>query len=457
MSHPVGSVRMKYGDYNFSPVPIFSWSNELVRDEKQESLFLRTNVDFEGNLLETLPSESGNFPKMYLQKELLKRALTESGRQEWIITHEGNSVQSGIFPLVTNLEFAAGVWVDRIPYTFTFVFEQALSGKIPVQSFQENWNFEENEDRSVTVSHDLSAVGINTSINDTSNSIQNAKLFILSRIGYSNVPAGHPVFASGTSNLPLTAFEERRTESVDVQAGSFGVTEQFTLSSGNYIHIQNGQFNTDAEGITTVSLDGNVRGLGRGDISYQRAISAINSIVRPNLPFDASGVYSEFGGEATIFTDTPQSRSFTKNKFAGTIDYSITYTDDPTQDLPSGVQDFTITVQDDKPVRLFASFPIMERALGNVVQDIGTSTEGRFTISGSAIGKQGFLFTSLMDFVEGKINALKPMSIDYITLRLDSRSITKDEEKNTLNFTFVWLYTKDLSSIPDATDDIILS
>ena len=445
MSHPVGSTRMFYGNYEFMPVPVFSWSTEMIRDNKQEELSLRNTLDFTGVLLEVLPTESGIFPNMYLQRELLKRALTESGVQQWRITYEGNTVQSGIFPRVQDVNFEEGVWVDRINYTFSFVFDQALSGKTPVDSFNETWTFEENDDRrSVTVNHDLSAVGVNTSASGISNALVNARIFVLARTGYSNVPAGHPAFVEGSGTLQ--AYEERRTESVDVQQGSFSVTESFTLSSGNFTHLQTGQLNTDAEGITTVSLDGAVRGLGRGDHAYTRALAAWIDRIRGNLPGQASGVYNELGGIATLFTSNPESLSVTRNPFAGTIDYSISFTDDPTQDLPSGVQDFTITVQDDKPVRLFASFAIMERTLGNVVQDIATSTEGRITIAGSAIGKQGFPFNDLLDFVEGRINLLRPISASYITLRLDQKSVTKDEAQNTVNFTLVWLYTKELSA-----------
>jgi hypothetical protein len=87
----------------------------------------------------------------------------------------------------------------------------------------------------------------------------------------------------------------------------------------------------------------------------------------------------------------------------------------------------------------------MERTLGNVVQDIGTSTEGNYTISGTAIGKQGFPFASLLDFVQGEINAHRPLSVNYQTLRLEQKQITKEEDKNTVNFSLTWIYTVDLS------------
>jgi len=445
MPHPVGSTRMFYGNYSFMPVPIFSWSTELVRDSKQDALFLRNTLDFTGILLESLPTESGNLRNMNRDRRLLKDALTASGTKEWKVKYENNTIISGIFPFVSDLNFVEGVWVDRIDYTFSFTFDEQLASGNPIQSFNETWDFEENEDRrSVTANHSLSALGINTNPSGVNNSLSNARTFILGRTGYSNVPPGHPAFVEGSG--VLSAFEERRSESVDVAAGSFSVNESFTLSSGNFIHSRTAQLSIDADGISTVTIDGEVRGLGRGDKSYTRALSRWNGNIRPDLPADASGFYNELGGSATLFTSNSESFSVTRNQFAGTIVYSVSFTDDPTQNLPSGVQDFTITIQDEKPVRLFASFPIMERTLGNVVQDIATSTEGRFIINGSAIGKQGFPFNDLLAFVEDEINNLRPILASYVTLRLDQKSVTKDERKNTVNFTLTWLYTVDLSS-----------
>jgi len=455
MSQQVGSTKMFVGLYQFRPVPLFDVSTELIRDDANNPLSLRHTYDFQGTLLERLPSQSGTFPDMYLQKELLKRALTESGVQEFRITFENKVVQSGIFPTVTDVSFEAGVWVDRINYTFSFTHDQAISGQAAINAFSDEWTFDENDDRrTINVNHSISAVGVNTSILPVSNALDNARDFVLPRTGYSNVPAGYPVFVEGSGSL--SAFQEKRSENINAQNGTFSVTESFILSSGNFVHTQTGQINTDSNGISTVSLDGNIKGLGRKDAAWFHALSALNTYVKPLFPSDASGIYIELGGDATLFTFAPESESFTKNKYTGTIDYSISFTDDPSQNLPSGIQDFTITVQDDKPVRLFASFAIMERSLGNVVQDIGTSTEGTYSVAGNAIGVSSFPFASLISYCEDRINDLKPMSINYVNLRLEQRSITKDEDHNTLSFNIVWKYTKGLGGIPSATDDIVL-
>jgi hypothetical protein len=340
-----GPARMFYGNYEFEPIPLFSWSTELVQDNKQEHLFLRNTLTFTGTLLENKASESGNFTLMMQKRETLKDSLTASGRQEWRITYNNNPVVSGIYPDISDLTFQEGVWVDRINYDFTLTYNEEIEGQSPVQSFSESWAFDENEDRrSVTARHEISAVGVNTDPSGTNNALENARTFVLSRTGYSNVPAGHPAFAEGSGTL--TAYEELRTENVDVQAGSFAVNENFTLSSGNFVHIRTGSYSLDDQGISTVSIDGNIRGLGRGDKAFNRALIAWNSYIKDNLPGVASGIYLSSGGGSTLYTTNPQSLSLTRNTFVGTLDYSISYTDDASENLPSGVQDFTLSIQE---------------------------------------------------------------------------------------------------------------
>lgn len=439
-----GFTKLSYGSYFFKPAPLFSWTKELVRDSKFDQLYIQNTLEFNGTLLENSPSESGSFVLMNQKRQSLQDALLASGVQPLIITYQGDVVISGIFPKVSNVTIDQGVWVDRVNYSFTAQFNEELDPSGAIQQFSETWDFQENEDRrSITATHNISAVGIDTSNGGTNNSLTNARTFVLSKLGYTNVPPGHPAFAQGSGTL--LAYEELRSESVDVQAGSFAVSEAFTLSSGNYIHTRTSDFDIDNTGITTISLNGTVRGLGRGDVAFVRAFNGWTNNIRPKLPADASGIYSQCGGSATLYTSNFQSFRLTKNSFAGTIDYSATYSDDPSTDLPSGIQEFTFNIQDQKPVKLFASFTIPQRSLGNVVQDIATPTEGRFSINGTAIGKQGFPFDDIIVFVEDKINDNRPLAANYQTLRLDSQTITKDEQKNTLTFSLLWVYTTDLS------------
>ncbi len=447
-----GPVTMFYGNFQFVPVPLITWNTEYVRDSKLDELAIQHNLTLAGTFL--LPaSESGNFSAVMDRRQELTDALA-SGNQEFRILFDGQGVVSGVFPKIANVAFDEAVWADRINYSFALSYEEDFYNT-GISSFSETWAFNETEDRrSATVQHDISAVGLDTAGSGVNNALTNARTFVLGRTGYSNVPVGHPAFVQ-TSGMASAIESHSRAEQVDVAAGSVQVTEQFILSSGNFTHTQEGSFETDENGITSVSVQGNIQGLGRGDVAFVRALGAFNDNIRPKLPASASGIYSNFGGEATLFTSDEQSFSVTQSVFLGTIGYSATYSDAPNTNLPSGIKEFSITLADSEPVRLFASFPIFERSLGNVVQDVSTPTEGTITINGSAVGKQGFAFASVLSFVTDEINKIRPIVTDYVTLRQTQQQITKDESSNMVQFSLEWTYTQDLSSAAVVGDVII--
>ncbi len=459
MSVTGGAITMFYGDFEFNPTPLFSESVDILRDAKGDQLVQRTSRDFTGILLEITASGTG-FTNVFAQKEELRVALA-SGDQQFVIKNNGVPIVSG-FPRVNNVTFDEGTWSDRIAYTFSTEEDETVDGGDVIQSYTETWNFEELEDnRTVTVSHDVNAVGIDNSASGLNNALTNARVFVLGRTGYTNVPTGHPAFvqASGTLTDPAVAYEELRTENVDPQQGSYGISERFTLSSGNFVHTRTGQLSRDNAGVSTVTLTGNVRGLGRkgDDLSFTRALAAFNDRVRPLFAADASGVYSDLGGGATLFTTNTSQENTTKNRFVGTIDYSVAFTDDPADNLPSGIFEFNITCAEQDAIRIFASTLIPERNLGPVVQDVATSNEGTFTVQGNAVGEPNFSFANLLSFIEDQINAKRPDVNDYQTLRTGAKNITKDETNNTVQFSFQWVFTKELSQVfGDASAPVVV-
>ncbi len=437
--------KMIFGQYEFKPVPLFSWATETVYDSKQDKTYLKHTVDCAGTILE-LAGESGNLGTLITDRNTLKNALAAQNA-EWKLWFNNIPYISGVYPKVSNFSVEQGIWVDNFNYTFTFEYDEDFYSK-HIQSYTESWSYEENEDReTITVKHDISAVGLNTTPSGVNNAFTNAKTYVLARTGYNNAVANLPGFTKASGSV--SAYEALRSEQADVGGAAYSVAENFILSSGTYIHTSTGQLSKDENDIGTVSVDGEIRGLGRSTLAYTRAKNGWN-VVKTQLPAIASGVYSELGGLAKLFTTNYQSYSVTKNPIAGSIAYSISFTDSAKENLPSGVTEFSINVQDNKPVRVYASFPIMDRSLGNVVQDVGTSTEGQFTISGNCVGKTGYPFADLLNYVQTKINEKRPLPASYATLRLNSKQISKDEENNKVDFSVEWIYTIDLSQVGGA-------
>jgi hypothetical protein len=429
---------MFYGSYEFSPVPLFTWTTELVKSEQGESLSLQRTLDLQGLLLDT---SSSGFPTLMEAREALHDAVTTSG-QEFRITHNGIHMVSGIFPELESLAFDAGTWVQQIPYTITFSYNEEIDNKA-VENFSETWDFEESEDRlSFTASHTVQAVGVNTAVSGNTNAIENARNFVLQRTGYDKVPVSHPAFVQG-SGVPLVAYEELRSENIDVQAGSFSVTENFTISSGAFTHTQNANFQTNEQGVTTVQIDGSIQGLGRGDMRFARALDAYNNNVEPYLQGKASQIYSQFGGSGTLFAGSPKSLSLSQTEALGTISYTRTYDDDASSDLPADIQDASVSVQTSEPVKHHATIAIPDRTSGPIVQDIGTTTPGTYTITGNITGKTGVDIEVVKAYAQQKINENLPdtTTLSAQTLIITQKSVTIDELRRTVSFNLVWQYT----------------
>lgn len=432
---------MYYGSYQFTPVPILDWSTETVYDNKLDRIFLRHTAELNGSLLSPA-AESGRLDYLLSARKELQEALAADNK-EFRILYNGVSQVSGIYPRVTNINFTDDIWVNRLDYSFSLVWDDDFYGD-GIQSWGESWDFsEEGDRRTVTASHSINAVGIDTNPSGANNAFTNARSFVLGKTGYSNAIAGTPAFTqvSGSYNAYELA---TRQEIINAEGGAYSVTETFVLSSGTYNHTYTEDLSVDDTGVATISIDGNIQGHGRGDTAYNRAIDGWNT-VKETLPSVASGAYSALWGESTLYTQNYDSLSVSRNTFDGTVSYTVSYTDSSAENLPSGILEFALNVQDNKPTRVYASFAIPERALGNVVQDIQTSSEGSFSINGNATAKQSYNFDDLVDWVETKINDKRPNSANYQTLRLASKQITKDEDNKTIQFNVTWAYTVELS------------
>lgn len=434
------AVTMQYGSYSFSPVPLFSWNTEMLRDAKGSGIGLRHSLDFAGTFLETAGDDS-NISDIVAARSGLIAALDQDG-QEFKILENASGLVSGVYPVISNVNVDEGVWFDRADYTFSASWEEAV-GTDNISDFSESWSYQENDDlETIEVRQDISAVGINTS-GTGNNALANARTFINTRTGYANQPANHPAFAQASGSY--SGYEGKRSENVDVAAGSYSVSTVYTLSQNAFIHTQTSSLSS-SDGVTTVRLDGEVRGLGRSTTAYANALSGWNNTVEASLSGTASSVYTELGGAATIYVSSPTSESLAKNENAGSLSYSREYTDDSSDNLPSGVESFNLDISDDQPATLYSSFSIFGRSLGNVVQNIGTPTEGTFTITGNAKGSQGYAMASLQTYAEGRIDSVRPLSGNYTTLRLESQNVSKDNDANEIQFTLVWKYTKNLSA-----------
>ncbi len=382
----------------------------------------------------------------------------------------------------------ADTQVQRIDYTIELEDLVASSGVSGVTSSLSNqWSFREDPDScTLQVTHQVSAEGPD----GESDKFDQALRAVKPLLGISNLPLQLPCFAepnaSGLFGMthpsvatggPIFEVSVQREETADIANGTYSVTEVFTIVSGVpfYFTQRTSSFEEDPGGIATVTIAGTVQGLGRtlspsfgeeGGFGFDRAQSGFLNHVKPQLKWDASGVYVDYKEGTTssgLAIFNPTAFSISENRCRGTIDFSVSYTDDPSANLPSGIVSRTCSVSFVEAVRLQASHAIPFRRLGNIWQDIKTPTEGSISISCQAQAKNTGNTTvdtnRAIEAVQDEINRLKSIHANpanYINLRITNISPQFSETDLTSNVTVDFSFTVDLAETPDINSDITL-
>jgi hypothetical protein len=235
-----------------------------------------------------------------------------------------------------------------------------------------------------------------------------------------------------------------------------------------YTHGRNADFAKGSDGIITVSIQGNVQGLGRTDglnnqsNGFYFAQSGFNTSIQPNISTYALDVYALYGGSGTLATSNPLSYNISENRYLGTLTYSIEYSDDPAVNTPSGIVEQSLEVSRKDAIRVYASHAIPHRRLGNILQDIGTTSEGSITITASAkalnTGDEVYDTNVAIAHVQTLINSVRPNTADFITLRLDENGVSFENNRldRTASATVTWIFTLDLISVQAPDADIVI-
>jgi len=488
---PASKVKVFYGNYQLVPAPFIEWTTEYEHDDANKTRTVtRTSLKLDGSF-HIVPS--GSYEQMMTMQNSLREAFGADAQEFRILAGPDNTtlaedtpIVSSIFPMVNSVNIEADVQYNRVDYSIDLTVEtNSVSGQLATD-ITDTWDLTENpEGLYIDVSHSVSAKGINT-LSSGTNAIHNALAAVAPLLGVDKMPYYLPYYTEPTEsgiqgndgeNTTSYAVSVQRQESADVRTGTYSVTENFIIASGTnaYVHNRTATYNEDENHTADVTLTGTVKGLGRtnlnadGGVGYTNAYNGFINDIQPLFAADASGVYLEYKqnmDEATMLTQTNfpdhyTSKSITKNKYAGTIQYSISYTDDPSENLPSGILEATSSLQRTDGIRLYASHPIPFRRLGAIIQDIKTTTEGQIVISASAKSKNtGNATTDVnraIGYIQDEINRLRPSTVGFQTWRIDSKTQTHSDKELTAQATVTYVFTIDLGSVDDADSDITLT
>lgn len=485
------AVEVYYNGCRLLPAPLIDWVVEPQFDDSGNRTSNINRLTLTGTVL-VVPS--GSYEQMYVKQEALRTAFSEDEKDFLILAGAGNKtlpsgsvICSGLRPKVTSLTVPADTQFQRIDYTVELEDQVTVSGVSGVtSSLSDQWSFSENPDNcTVTVTHNVNAEGPD----GESDKFEQALRAVQARLGIDKLPLTLPYFvqpnASGLFGIthpsnpaggPIFEVSVQREEVADIANGSYQVTEVFTIVSGVpfYYTQRTESFEEDQQGVATVTLAGTVQGLGRtlaasepeGGPGFARACSGFINHVKPQLRWDASGVYVKYkegsaGSGLALFN--PTSYSLTQNKCRGTVDFSISFTDDPTANLPSGIVSRTCSVAVVEGIRLQVGHAIPFRRLGNIIQDIKTTTEGSISIQCQAQAKNTGNTTNdtnrAIQFVQDEINRLKATHANpanFVTLRITNLNQQFSDTELTSTVTLDLGFTVDLANVPDVNSDISL-
>ncbi len=465
------------------PSPLIAHSIQIERDDADNREVIRTTRTLTGQILTS--GLSYHFVRQK-QRELEDAFAVDNLEFKILATANhpclvaGTPIESGVFPLVQSIDIQEDTQFNRLDYTIVLEDALAPSGVSGlVTDLTNTWSYSENETEClVDITHTISAQGVNTSISGLpSNALENAKQRIVSLIGLQNAPSGFPCHVQPVSGSDVRFYEvtTSREETVGVEDGTYAVSEIFKLVSGllPFADERTAQFQIDDVNVTTVSLQGTVRGMGRtndgapagpsrssGGTGFVNALSGFNALVRPDWTSDALEVYDRYGGSGTLFVGKPQSISISQTPCAGTVGYSVTFTDNPTENLPSGIQDLSCTVQRNDPVVGNAIIGLPFSALGPIFQRLCTTSEGSYAIQCNVIaintGEEIINTNRAIEVAEQEIIKLQPVPANYIELKLTGRSQTVDRINRSINVTYTWTFSQSIDTVPSDTGPITL-
>ena len=204
-------------------------------------------------------------------------------------------------------------------------------------------------------------------------------------------------------NAQYKAYDHVRTVNSNVSAGSYSVTDTWVIAYGNtagqsaIIDTEISVDNSNMESANTVTVSGTVTGLdttaatAQQHNKYTNALAAYTKLAKSF--FDAAeAAHTEYLNRdpdtAGTVTDeqplknTEYSKNVGENKAIGTITFSVSFNDKITKN--ENVIEDTLQVDDSGGTDVVAIIGVLLKASGPVIQDMGTVTEKRKSVSYTA-------------------------------------------------------------------------
>lgn len=397
-----------------------------------------------------------NATQALLFKQTVLRSLFARDGQRFEVTDIDDDEPSLIcFPRFVDINFTEGIYVDQCQYTIVLEADtlldkdlkvhvdgslfsgSAVEGQLEldlindpasafIQDYSNDWSIEVDDSvgeavnlpSTYRISHSITATGKTHHWSGGKlNAWEEARKFVQNRLADSinDYPNVMGQIGSGTINLisAYGGFNHVRTEQLSESAGSYSVTENWILASGNSHENYTLTTSTSVDNpFTSVSIDGAIRGLssvspsgyssGDGDLSYENALSKYNLVSNSGAFGVGSNIYQRANNIVAMeLNPKPLSVGTGQNEFNGEVTYNVQFDDRPLN-VVELAQSENISINDTYPGDVFAIIPVIGRVTGPVLQHIGGRTEYRRDVSidlvmgASGVGYSGVRSSLLM-------------------------------------------------------------
>lgn len=332
------------------------------------------------------------------KQDAIRKLFANQGRVFEIQPLDGSAAMK-CNPRVLRVEVPEGNWASN-PVDYTVVLEASsltINGEeddadienYKVSKASDEWNIEILDEKLNTyrLTHTASAVGKRFFEPDGSEPTvpwEHAKEYVLSKIGL-GLKSSRMVAPDVLDASSLQAFNYFRGQSLNELTGAFNVTETWVCydpqgGAPAYDEFQVST-RTSVEGRTSVTVSGLITGLAKFNNTTRAVISSrwTNANTKWNSIKSSLATRAQNTSGVTL-NPIVLSTEVGSNEVGGTISYNYEYDNRPTASISGAISEH-IVQDDDNAADVFAKLPVMQQPIGPVMQDIGSKTEKRRTIS----------------------------------------------------------------------------
>jgi hypothetical protein len=412
------SIQITYDNFTFNnPIPFVSKNQEIINYGDRWGQI--TKISLQGQLT-GLGGCPDNFMSLISGQNNLISGFSRDFKKLSII-EDGNTLFQADSCIVRSINFDQSRYVKLLNYSIDLdCYERDLfSGVYGVLDPVNEYTFTENEDQSITINHNISARGINTSNNSALN---NAKNYVYTLTGYN--PNILPININNANYTPLI---RSYVENLNRLNGTYSIQENYIVDISNNAYTNPSYFTRYTTNISknltsdfnTISIQGTIQGAKTGLFANTRTYAQ-----NLDLYTICQDVFDE------TLNDIPISLSFEENQAANLINFSATFDTDTIDPVNDPYFDYSVEISKDT-ITSFSSITI-----SGPIKSRGNLKE-RFENAQQFITNQIGIYGSLPDYLfneaQSIYNNLKTTMNISSSINLNNRvrnfSITESPER----------------------------